>query len=760
MNGLELDDIIHGQEEEFSCLKNCYHFSIAQGRKFAIIKGPCGIGKTVLANRFSEYVTATGGFFLSGKFDQLQQAAPFTAITHAFNEFCSEIIADGESHHATSVASSIRLALGKDARYLIEVIPNLSLILGGTDSIDTNSNCVDAEKRLHYLLCLLVDTISSSLESPVTLFLDDLQWADRSSIALIRYLFTSHSSRFFFLGSYRDNEVGQNHPISSMIQDVRNFGVNVEIVEMSLMDEVTANEAVSNLLCLSPRLTQSLSEIVYHKTKGNPLFFFRLLKSLNNEGLLRYSLSNRKWEWDEERIKSMKIPNDLADFFAHAIINLSSEVRNALCTLSCFGASAATSVVNVLEAELELDLYNPLELSVKEGFLSKVDGHFQFYHDRIQEAAYDLMTPDERRFFHSQYGNSLCCHIISNDLDDSMIFVAVDQINRAGTSVIWDAGQGTLMAKMNHRAGRKAMVMSNFPSALNFIEYGISFLWSDHWRTNYDLSLALFDDAANCAYAVRDYIKTNLLSEQVFANARTFEDCLNCHYVTTCALFDASLIDEAIEKAVWVLSKLGVRLDLSVEVSRSDNILLVEKIGSIISDLSDDYLLGYPEMTDPLKIMAMKFLTRLLLSIAMSRPLLFPRVCAEAAALSLAEGMTPMSAITFGYVGGILGTAGNIQESYRMARLAKKLLGRFDSRDVAGEVIIVTTQIITYTKPLQATIEFHHEGRDLAMKSGDTRMASLNMFGYTACLFWSGQQMDLVISKFKELLCFMERHHN
>eukprot|EP00985_Skeletonema_marinoi_P027031 scaffold21561_cov83-Skeletonema_marinoi.AAC.1 len=109
------------------------------------------------------------------------------------------------------VAFQLRSVLGKEAYHLMKIIPNLATILGSALPVLSHSeDCINAQKRVQYLLCQFVEVISSSSSAPITLFLDDLQWADAASIAAVNQLLfaagpLSHRN-FFFLGCAREKD--------------------------------------------------------------------------------------------------------------------------------------------------------------------------------------------------------------------------------------------------------------------------------------------------------------------------------------------------------------------------------------------------------------------------------------------------------------------------------------------------------------------------------------------------------------------------
>jgi predicted ATPase len=116
-----------------------------------------------------------------------------------------------------------------------------------------------------------------------------------------------------------------------------------------------------------------------------------MLLSLNREGLMHLNLTRYRWEWDEEKIQSRKLPDDVAMFFEQSINTLPIDVKIALVTLSCFGASTECEVIEAIDAKLDLNLKDPLNIAIEEGLLNKLDGRYCFCHDRIQEAAYSMI---------------------------------------------------------------------------------------------------------------------------------------------------------------------------------------------------------------------------------------------------------------------------------------------------------------------------------------------------------------------------------
>jgi len=714
--GLQIGSTMFGRDAHLSTVQEAYHRSVSSDSELAIISGVSGSGKSLLANEFGKYVLSNGGILLFGKFDQLQQGKPFSALASAFDVYCGCLLQNSGPSSVANVAevmaSELRSSLGGDAYHLAKIIPNLAIILGPEPPfINNNEDCFNTLQRLEYLLCQFVQVISTSFAAPVTLFLDDLQWADPASISALNQLLLTagHGRRFFFLGCCREGEINEGHPVWKLLSNATTLGVCCTNVKLDCMDEETLNTMVSETLCLSPRLTRSLSNIIYRKTKGNPLFVSRLMLSLSQQGLLRPSLIRRRWEWDEEKIQCQKLPDDVAMFLSNLIRVLPKDVISSLHTLSCFGASSESSFIKTLEKALEKNLLDNLDIAVLEGLLDKNDHQYSFSHDRIQEAAYNMMDVQVRRLTHFNHGMALAPLALAAGEDDEgshLLLTAATQLNLGGPTAVQDMSQIVIVATLNLRAGKKALDMSNFEAAYAYFDYGISFLRKNHchWDEQYGLSLELFVLAAKCALVNGNLTSLNDLSEQVQHKAHSLEDKLNVMYFVTCSLAYSSGLPESIEKGLDILSKLGVEL----RGCGSSTEACVQETKELLSAYTHDDLLNSKRMTDPTMITAMKFMGKLELGMTQIMPQTAPYVAKRMIQLSLSHGMSPVSPIGFVHFGSYMAKLGDIRGGYHYVQLALSLLDKVGSRESAGEVICIGTQVRVYIEPLQAALEYHN----------------------------------------------------
>ena len=194
----------------------------------------------------------------------------------------------------------------------------------------------------------------------------------------------------------------------------------------------------------------------------------------------------------------------------------------------------------------------------------------RFTHDKIQQAAYEMMPVQQRLKNHMQFGLVICSHALNSSVEnDDLFFVAVNQINRGGVDVLKDSSQKLMCSSLNLKAGKhhirlselsaaatccrpvsnslsllrslftgkRSIELSDFSTALKLFEHGISFLDNDQrWSLYYNQSLDLFDAAVGTACALNDVETVRRLSEEVLANATCNNDKLSCLYAVVRSL--------------------------------------------------------------------------------------------------------------------------------------------------------------------------------------------------------------------------------
>lgn len=306
----------------------------------------------------------------------------------------------------------------------------------------------------------------------------------------------------FVVGSYRSNEVEtHSHPLRLFIDKLEECHVQLTKVHLEGLERVEVSTLVSDALGLFPRLSQSLSEIVLRKTKGNPFYVLEFLKSLVEQNLLQYSLRERRWVWDAEKIGSEQISESVSELLAQKISSLPKERQAALKIASCFGTSISSALVSSMSEAADYFFFGrELACAYSEGFMERdvPSGGYKFAHDKVAEAAYGQMDEEDR--FRLHYDIGVVLRNSSGGLaSDNKLFLCVDHINRGQTMI--NGSQELLeVVQMNHSAASKALKACHYTAALRYAKTALKLIEQENPFAS-SKRIMIMSVMANAAYA-------------------------------------------------------------------------------------------------------------------------------------------------------------------------------------------------------------------------------------------------------------------
>jgi len=231
--------------------------------------------------------------------------------------------------------------------------------------------------------------------------------------------------------------------------------------------------------------------VVHQMTGGIIMFILRLLTSLNDEGLVWYSMSSNRWMFDLEKIEMKELSEDVVQHMTEHMSHLPRKIQMGLKLCACLGPSFDAAVLE--KARQGTDIGDDfLESCVDHGFLqAKNDSTYTWSHDQIQQAAYELIPLQQREKFHLLIGSRLFLTTSPVEMN-AFIFCIVDNINR-GSNLLVSAEQKYEVATLNLKAGEKVLERHNFHSSAKYLMAGIALLENDSWEKKYTLTIRLYD---------------------------------------------------------------------------------------------------------------------------------------------------------------------------------------------------------------------------------------------------------------------------
>ena len=432
MPSLVIRNKLYGREYEIDCVESSYRQLKDGTCSGIIISGEPGVGKSMLAMHVREITIRTGGYFLGAKFDQNSHVNPLSKISLVFNSLCDFFGRDATPSQLKSAGEALRLRLGSQAFRLTASLPSLSKLLLPSVENSSGSACVNYALSTRFLFTELLDVISAHSMRPISIFFDDVQFAadDSTSLSLLGSLVSSieGSKSIFFTCCYRDNQVGDFGPLDAWLGGITGFSLTSIKLGNLTFDGV--NNLLSDALHLSPRITRPLASVLLNKTRGNCLFLLQLLESLKDQCLIYFNLSSHRWAWDLKKVMDLEITNDVVVLLIEEMRRLPADLQLGLRIASCLGSFVKYSVLDILSRDLGMNLLDSLRLVSKKGFMRHDSGgsSFTFVHDKIQQAAKEMMSEQQRHQLHMQLGLAICSYTLDNETkNDELFFVSVNQ---------------------------------------------------------------------------------------------------------------------------------------------------------------------------------------------------------------------------------------------------------------------------------------------------------------------------------------------
>ncbi len=502
---------LYGRDAEVAELLAAFDAAASGGRRVLFVSGYSGVGKSRLINEVKRPITRRDGYFIGGKIDQHQRGQPYSALIGALRELTRQVLTEPPDSVARWRDEMLEV-LGPNGAILPGLVPDPEGIIGEQPPVQELA-AAESQNRFNEVVVDFVRGLASA-RHPLALFLDDLQWAEPASLALLLHLVTDTAvHHLFVIAAYRDNEVQSDHPLALTMDEIDAAGAEVERIHLEGLSIEALAELIADALHREADYTRQLAEFVGGKTGGNPFFVGQFLQALYRKGLLRLG-DDGQWAWDVSEISGQELTDNVVELMTERIAELSEETSRALQFGACVGARFhLRRLVELLEGE-PVAVAGALFEAVTQGLLSPLDDSYRllqgleegdeaarqfdpgyrFAHDRIQQAAHDLLDDSARGEVHLRLGRLLLEAHAPEELGDRL-FEAADHVN-ASSALLADDAERLRAARTNLVAGRTAKLSAAFLPALGYLEAGRTHLGAQLWADPEGLSFPLVSELA------------------------------------------------------------------------------------------------------------------------------------------------------------------------------------------------------------------------------------------------------------------------
>ncbi len=471
-----------GREAHWEALQNAWETAKTGHPQLRLIEGTAGLGKTRLVEEFLRSVRQNTNDYLIAAGECSSGAAtvePYLPWRRAISYSLRASIASTDPYSPDDYfATTLLGSVSKLGGVLIDLqdiqdwtaarapsrLPELKRIRDSWSPTNTVGR--------YDQFMSLISAISRVM--PVVIVLEDMHWADESSCSLLlhlqRQIRLQTDMPLMVIATYRASDllvqVGR-HP---MLQVINEMARQVESVVLSLESSIVEDKGrkfVSELVdsfMLDSGDRVELTELLYNRTKGHPLFTTELVQRLMETGAL-IQRPNGTWDFIEDKV-TVELPNRMRAIIDERIQRLPSEARTLVEAASVQGSSFEIGVLSAVTGipESEVDVLIDREL-VERHHMMRV-GHdqsgmlYEFDHAIVAETIYASLSPHRRRTLHRRTAEAM---------------IAVNEHNRLQAAP--KAAHHFERANMLAEAAGEALLTSY--STLAKLDHDLTLVWVD-----------------------------------------------------------------------------------------------------------------------------------------------------------------------------------------------------------------------------------------------------------------------------------------
>jgi predicted ATPase/class 3 adenylate cyclase len=755
---------LYGRSFELEKLLNSYSLAGKGNKELIIVSGYSGVGKSRLVSEMKKHIYQSKGYFISGKFDQFKKDIPLSSLMEAIGELIRQILTESEEQ-IFEWKQNILKALGQSGKLIIDVIPEVGLLLGPQPEVPELPP-IESNNRFNNIFSAFVKSFTNP-GRPLCLFLDDLQWIDSATLSWIEQQFGQKSLGYFqLIGAYRDNEVSASHPMLLMLDRLTQKGTKLQSINLQPLDTSTLNELVADVLVKGIIDCKDLSDLIYKKTNGNPFFTRQCLRTLNEANAIFFDNQLHTWTYNLEKAQNAEIGDNVIDLMLGQIQQLDNSVQSILKIASCIGNQFNISLLNSLSKESIETTSQQISLAVQKGLIlpiyewnSDEIENYKFLHDRVQQATHILLNEEEKKSIRLAIGRSLLGNINITE-QEPQIYEIADHLNYSFEKID-DSNEIKKLVEVNLSASIRAKNATAYAPALRYIKLAMEQMPESNNAPNDPLLPKMLLQRADCEHlngndtiAESYYDDAIEKTDGLLGKASVYERKI--YYYNNIRKFK-----EAYQTGREAVALLGVKLPSSFippqflrDLALNRYLMGNKKIASIIEQ---------KEMSNEKIQMAIQLMATFGRSAYQIKPELCIAVCTKMVNLCLKYGNTDGGFIGYLAFGPIFQGAiiGRKQAGFDYGQLILELVEKYKSKYYKAETHFVVGY---FAMPWKRSAEEMEKYWQIAYEAG----LEVGDFFHTSCaccatiqsLFMRGVAFEVILHTANRYLEFLHRINN
>jgi predicted ATPase/two-component sensor histidine kinase len=720
---LHVPDRLYGRAGTVSALLDGFYRVLRTGRRELIfVSGASGVGKTAAVRAFSHQLPPGRSLFAAGKFERGQAGIPYRTLALGLGGLVEQMLlgSDGSSEGV----DQLRDAVAESAPLMVGLIPQLAAVVGSRPP-GVDYPATELQPRFWAALKRLIRVFALD-NRPVVLFLDDLQWADLATLALLTKIARDEDVRnVLIVGSYRDAEVQESGALSAVRGAWREAGMD----PLDLRLEPLHLEDIASLLSDSLQSTwstvQPLAALILDQTSGNAFMVRHLLRQLSTDGLLARSADSGQWRWDVVKIGGQSYGANAGDVLSTNVRAVGATSLSALQVLACLGNSSAADLISRAIGQEVPEVRAALEPAVAKGLVTVRGGVYSFLHDRMRETVYQTVPTGSLPTLHARIGMNLAGDRVWTE-EDEEVFEVVTQLNRGAAMLKGE--KSPWLARLNAAAGARARKTGAYGPALGYFEAAGEAIGSARGHEDRSLGFTVELRRAECEFLLGSIAEAEERLAKLAAGTADLADAGKIAWTRITLDTAAGRFNRAIDTALAYLQRFGVKW--SARPSRADLDREFEPIAKVIAKGAIESLIDLPVNTHEESKAALDVLAATLPPAFFTDNTLVCLILCRMVNLSLERGASAASSLAYAYLGMVLGPFfDNYEAGYRFGRLGLALALDHGFDLYAARVsMCFGAHVLPFTQPLEGALPHLRRAFAAADRAGDLTYA-----GFSAC---------------------------
>lgn len=763
---LEFPQDLHGREAELDRLTAALDDTVGGARGAVLLSGEPGIGKTSLVFELHRPATVAGARLLLGKFDQYSRGVPFAALSQALAGFVRDALSEPQAG-VTAWRDRLLEALGPNGRLLTDMVAGAGALLGPQPPL-AELDPTESEQRVQETFRRTFRVVAQPGHA-VVLFLDDLQWADLASLRLIETLFRDPElSHLLLVGAWRDTDVSHGHALVPTIDALQASGARVERLHLGPLLAADVRRILADALRVPAEATAELGALLHQKTAGNPFFLRRLVEELGASGALRFDRDELAWRWDLPAVRAHAITDNVVALLRRDLDALSGDARRCLSAAAWVGSRFDLALVRAATQLSWSDLREALRVAVARRFVVPVqddywdaggalapDLEFAFVHDRIQQAAGELLSAGETARTRLAIARAMRARLAAAS-PEADLFRLAGHFN-AALDLVDDPAERAAIADLDLEAGRRALQNAAYATAHQLLEATIALAGPAQWERDPSRARATHLLAARAAWLVGEHALMRSRVDELRARAGGPIDHLHAGWVLIQAQIARWELQEGITAALVALE--GVGISLPRNPTQADVVAGIGAALAAIGARAPDELAALPLVDDPLEEAARQMLVGISSASYVATPNLLPLLSAQLVIRTVQRGASRESSYGFAVLALSLCAGWHLGLGYEYGRLALRLLERLPDPAAGARTRHVVNHFVRpWTEPLRPV---HAAAAELArslMDAGDLEYAGWVLHAQSVYGYFSGLPLDAQSASLGRATALMRQH--